>query len=244
MVYIPIMGEYQDRHLSWARSFLARHDPQYRFRWEIYFNELDRLLADASSFLDAGCGENRTVLELEFSGFTLGVDVIPPTTANHYCRAKLECLPFAPRSFDVIGCRFVLEHLPDPKTVLREFSRILRPGGYLLTQTSNRRHPLVMAGRLLPMPLKRTLIRLIYHRSGGTEFPTYHRFNRPRDFQRSSAGLIPLTSWFVEDMHLESKILFYVSYAWHRLTGMLHRTTWRSSITTLWQKPVESPATD
>jgi SAM-dependent methyltransferase len=234
------MEEYRDKHLPWARKFLARHDPAYRFRWDIYFEELDKLLGEAQSFLDAGCGDNQTVREIGFAGFKLGVDIAVPANRESFCCAKLDSLPFADGSFDIIGCRFVLEHLAYPEKVFDEFCRVLRPGGYLLTQTPNRRHPLVFLGRLLPRSVKQKITRWIYGRSGGTEFPTYHRFNRPRDFQRVCAGLMPIKSWFVEDLHLESKILFYISFAWHRLTGMLHRTDWRSSITTRWQKPVES----
>jgi SAM-dependent methyltransferase len=129
--------------------------------------------------------------------------------------------------------------LESPADVFREFARVLRPGGYLLTQTSNRCHPLVWLGRRLPRAIKGALTRRLYGRAGGTEFPTHHRLNRPADFRRPQGGLVPQHTWLVEDLHLESRLLFYLSYAWHRLTAMMHRTTWRSSITTLWQKPVE-----
>ena len=106
-----MMDKYRDKHLPWARKFLARHDPAYRFRWDIYFEELDKLLGEAQSFLDAGCGDNQTVRETEFAGFKLGVDIEIPANRESFCYAKLDSLPFAEGSFDIIGCRFVLEHL-------------------------------------------------------------------------------------------------------------------------------------
>jgi len=234
------MAVYRDRHLHWAKDFLSRNDPGYRFRWEVYFGELERLLKDVDSFLDAGCGDNQTVRELFFSGFKIGVDQRRPEDSDHFCCARLEQLPFPPGSFEVIGCRFVLEHLPDPHTALQEFSRVLRPGGFLLTQTTNRTHPLIFLSRLLPRRFKQRLARLIYGRTGGTEQRTYHRFNHPHDFGRPQAGLIPMKSWFVEDLHLEFKPLFYVSYRYHALTRRLRCTSRRSTITVLWEKPVET----
>jgi ubiquinone/menaquinone biosynthesis C-methylase UbiE len=46
--------------------------------------------------------------------------------------ADLTRLPYADRSFDAIVCGWVLEHLPDPSTGLRELARVLQAGGKLL----------------------------------------------------------------------------------------------------------------
>ena len=44
---------------------------------------------------------------------------------------------FAPNSFDAITMWDVIEHLPDPKAVLIEASRILKPGGTLVLTTGD-----------------------------------------------------------------------------------------------------------
>jgi SAM-dependent methyltransferase len=41
-------------------------------------------------------------------------------------------LPFEDASFDTVLCTEVLEHLPDPASVLGEIARVLKPGGRLL----------------------------------------------------------------------------------------------------------------
>lgn len=48
-----------------------------------------------------------------------------------FVAGDLTQLPFADRSFDCITCGWVIEHLPDPRPGLREFSRVLQPGGRL-----------------------------------------------------------------------------------------------------------------
>lgn len=49
-----------------------------------------------------------------------------------YVSGDITRLPFAERSFDCITCGWVLEHLTDPTPALREFERVLQPGGSLL----------------------------------------------------------------------------------------------------------------
>lgn len=46
-----------------------------------------------------------------------------------FVRADALRLPFAERSFDRAWCRYVLEHVADPLSVLREMHRVLAPGG-------------------------------------------------------------------------------------------------------------------
>lgn len=45
--------------------------------------------------------------------------------------APLHALPVPDRSFDAVLCTQVLEHVPDPASVLAELSRVLVPGGCL-----------------------------------------------------------------------------------------------------------------
>jgi SAM-dependent methyltransferase len=46
-------------------------------------------------------------------------------------------LPFTEGSFDVVYCRYLLEHVADPLQVLREMRRVLRPGGKAFAQENN-----------------------------------------------------------------------------------------------------------
>ncbi|BBX96077.1 class I SAM-dependent methyltransferase [Mycobacterium lacus] len=46
---------------------------------------------------------------------------------DYVCR--LEELPMADETYDLVLCSQVLEHIPDPLPVLREIRRVLKPGG-------------------------------------------------------------------------------------------------------------------
>jgi ubiquinone/menaquinone biosynthesis C-methylase UbiE len=45
-------------------------------------------------------------------------------------------IPLPDHSVDAIMCTEVLEHIPDPLGAIKEFNRLIKPGGYLLVHCS------------------------------------------------------------------------------------------------------------
>ena len=91
--------------------------------------------------LDAGCGTGGTTAWLRRYGAVVGVDVAAEAVPFWHqrrlrcmVRGSVEALPVPTASFDVLTCFDVLYHhqVPDEAAALREFWRVLRPGGLLL----------------------------------------------------------------------------------------------------------------
>ena len=89
--------------------------------------------------LDVGCGTGGNLAMLTEFGTTDGVDIAPE--ALEFCAARglrnvrlgsAESLPFADGVFDIVTALDVVEHLEDEIRALREFRRVLRPGGRIL----------------------------------------------------------------------------------------------------------------
>lgn len=94
------------------------------------------------SILDAGAGEGALSAELAKLGFAVTAADKDPTRFRvpdvTIVPADLnERLPFAPSSFEAVVCLEVLEHVENPFQLLREFARVLVPGGTLLLSTPN-----------------------------------------------------------------------------------------------------------
>src|SRR5687768_9249956 len=61
-------------------------------------------------------------------------------------------LPYRDRSLDLVTCLDVIEHVLDPRHLIAEIGRVLRPGGHCILATPNIRYwrhlrRLVVAGR-------------------------------------------------------------------------------------------------
>lgn len=95
--------------------------------------------------LDIGCGSGLLLSLLARRGFDVrGFD--PSRDASAAARARgvevvvgetIESAGFTVEAFDVVTLFHVIEHVADPRNVLREVSRILRPGGRMIVQVPN-----------------------------------------------------------------------------------------------------------
>jgi len=76
---------------------------------------------------------NFNVSGLEISKW--GADFTEQTLKIPVVRTPLEKADLPPNHYDVVVMIDVIEHLPDPKTAIKEIARILKPGGilYILT---------------------------------------------------------------------------------------------------------------
>jgi 2-polyprenyl-6-hydroxyphenyl methylase / 3-demethylubiquinone-9 3-methyltransferase len=103
--------------------------------------------------LDVGCGGGILTDSMARSGaHALGIDLatkslkvaqlhaLEAQTPNvQYREVAIEALAAEqPASFDVVTCMEMLEHVPDPSSIVRACAKLVKPGGHVFFSTLNR----------------------------------------------------------------------------------------------------------
>lgn len=147
LVFVTPQPPPSDLQTCYGEAYYTPWDQQDRLRRMIWTRRLATVRAvmpPPGRLLDVGCGTG-TFLHLargdgwdvtgtEFSAYACGVARAEGLSVHEgeVWDAKLPA-----QSFDVVTSWHVIEHVADPRRVLEECSRLLRPGGWLFLATPN-----------------------------------------------------------------------------------------------------------
>lgn len=130
---------FQAKDIVLTDKYLGR-TPFYAGYW--VRKRIDDAIADSAQLahgvlFDVGCGSKpyKKLFEPYVTEY-LGLEYSPDSgyrgNAADLCGDAAK-LPMADKCVDTILCTEVMEHIHDPESAVREFARILRPGGTLIT---------------------------------------------------------------------------------------------------------------
>jgi 2-polyprenyl-6-hydroxyphenyl methylase/3-demethylubiquinone-9 3-methyltransferase len=143
---------YETLHDLWYTSqdhpiALLRAENAIRAPWVA--SEIAKQIGDRSRILDVGCGggllsnflalEGHDVTGIDISQSSLEVAArFDASKKVRYLHANAYDLPFEKGSFDVVCAMDILEHVENPKLLVQQASKALRPGGLFFFHTFNR----------------------------------------------------------------------------------------------------------
>lgn len=123
-------------------------------RYNIVYSLIEEVpLPPSADVLDVGAGSGRiTNFLVEKFNNTHSVDIIQSALLEEvlsdsdigFVEGALPFLPYQSKSFDMVVCSEVIEHIPSrPEQVaaLKDLARVLIPGGWLVLSTPNPRSP-------------------------------------------------------------------------------------------------------
>lgn len=219
------------------QACLEKHSSQSRYIFykllsvhDVYDDYLVPLVNKSTKVLDAGCGKKGIMNKYKGSaaiivGMDLQLSALKLNSAMDYkVVSGVYQIPFKENSFDVIVSQWVVEHLNEPDTAFREFSRVLKKGGSLIVVTNSVYNPLMFFNAIMPEAIRdRIKKRCLPPEIEEDTFPTYYRCNTLGKMKAAmrSAGLSKKHACYVGDpsFFVYSKTIFPLTLIYELFTS-------------------------
>lgn len=209
----------QDYYMAWKAQGAARARI-----WRCRLAEVERVKQPPGELLDVGCGTGDFLACARARGWRVhGTEI-----SAHACRetsargitvhcGELWEAGLGAESMDVVTCWHVLEHVREPKRVVREIYRVLKPDGVFVVATPNADDHLF-----------RAVYRLVrgrpasFYEPGERELHLFHFAPRTLRALLESAGFQLVTMGFDRNAAAvpSKRLVNELAYGWFWLTGI------------------------
>lgn len=141
---------------GWVNSFFFRSDRYL----DVYFDCLKSALPGQHVILHLGAGEDRCGIyklvrsmpgEIRMISLDIDSENLKRNPNPNRIVADAVRMPLETSSIDIITCEHLFEHLENPIAVMRECSRVLKPGGKLIFTAPNKWSYIGIATMILPL---------------------------------------------------------------------------------------------
>jgi SAM-dependent methyltransferase len=222
---------FRTRDRQKCRELLDKYYGGRKFNDARYIELIRKHIHPGQRLLDAGCGRYLNFCrEFSRAAHVVGIDLESSLECDNHTepfgvRGDLNHLPFPSSYFDIVICRYVVEHLEDPPAVFREFFRVLRSGGKVVILTPNKYDYVSVIAVLTPYRLHRWLVSKVFRVSEDDVFPTLYRANTLRSIRRAlqSSGLVAEELKAINHYPaylMFSPLLFRLGVLYERLTSL------------------------
>jgi len=130
--------------LAFVENWFIENEDLNRGRWRQLLRAMSRY-RKPGKLLDLGCGAGSFLTEAQKAGYDVSGQEISPFFID-YCRnvqnltiytGPIENLEFKDACFDFITAFDLIEHHPDPASLLKEMRRLVKEGGMVVVGTHN-----------------------------------------------------------------------------------------------------------